>query len=302
MRNEKFLKSKRGMVGIEAAIVLIAFVIVAAAFSFMVVNMGLYATQRGRDVIQQGIQESSSPLTLDGSVMIKTTSEGGNVSAIIIPIKTMGNKWVAMWENGTVVSLMVGQKAWANIYRGIPSDDVNEKIGVGDGSKTVFSGTLKYSPVVNKTLIITDGVETFTDLDGDGNLEGDKGGTGTITYDTGVYSVTFNTAPANGEDITAEYRTRGFDPTGLTYDVLISNVIEYSGRETSAVLLIENNNGDDALQYYEKGFLIIVFASGNEALPREELVIEIRPEKGTPLTIEFVIPEALPADSYILVG
>ncbi|MEM2352287.1 MAG: archaellin/type IV pilin N-terminal domain-containing protein, partial [Thermoproteota archaeon] len=34
------------MIGIEAAIVLIAFVIVAAAFSFMVINMGLFSTQR----------------------------------------------------------------------------------------------------------------------------------------------------------------------------------------------------------------------------------------------------------------
>ena len=46
------LKAKKGMLGVESAIILIAFVIVAAAFSFMVVNMGLFATQRGREVIQ----------------------------------------------------------------------------------------------------------------------------------------------------------------------------------------------------------------------------------------------------------
>ncbi|RLE90526.1 MAG: flagellin, partial [Thermoprotei archaeon] len=40
------LKKRKGIVGIEAAIVLIAFVIISAAFAFMVINMGLFATQR----------------------------------------------------------------------------------------------------------------------------------------------------------------------------------------------------------------------------------------------------------------
>ncbi|MEM1515018.1 MAG: archaellin/type IV pilin N-terminal domain-containing protein [Candidatus Bathyarchaeia archaeon] len=47
----RFFRSRRGMIGIEAAIVLIAFVIVAAAFSFMVINMGLFSTQRGKETI-----------------------------------------------------------------------------------------------------------------------------------------------------------------------------------------------------------------------------------------------------------
>ena len=62
------------MVGVEAAIVLIAFVIIAATFSFMVVNMGLFATQRSRDTIQQGLQEASTPLALDGSILIRGNS------------------------------------------------------------------------------------------------------------------------------------------------------------------------------------------------------------------------------------
>ena len=82
---KNLLKAKKGMLGVESAIILIAFVIVAAAFSFMVVNMGLFATQRGRSVIQQGIQEASTPLMLDGSIMIRGTSSN-KVDAIIIPL------------------------------------------------------------------------------------------------------------------------------------------------------------------------------------------------------------------------
>ncbi|MGI0021088.1 MAG: archaellin/type IV pilin N-terminal domain-containing protein, partial [Nitrososphaera sp.] len=38
--NNKSKRTRRGVVGIESAIVLIAFVIVAAALSFVVLNMG----------------------------------------------------------------------------------------------------------------------------------------------------------------------------------------------------------------------------------------------------------------------
>jgi len=228
----RIFKDKRGMVGIEAAIVLIAFVIVAAAFSFMVVNMGLYATQRGREVIQEGIKEAGCPLTIDGSIIVRATSDGGKADAIIIPLKTMGTKWVAMWTNETVVSLMVGNKALPNIYRGVG---------------------------YNKT-------------------DGDK---------------------------------EHIDPTSLSYDEIIGNLTSQYGplydqdtgkNVTGAVLVIENSNGDETLNYYEKGFLIIYLASGDEAPARESVLVEIRPEKGAPLTIEFVIPEALPSKAYVVVG
>jgi len=79
-------RRKRGMVGIEAAIVLISFVIVAAAFSFMVVNMGLFSTQRGRETIQQGISESGSPLIIDGNMFMRARSgTPATVEAMMIP-------------------------------------------------------------------------------------------------------------------------------------------------------------------------------------------------------------------------
>jgi flagellin FlaB len=114
------LKQKRGMVGIEAAIVLIAFVIVAAAFSFMVVNMGLFATQRGKTTINQGVTDASSPLIIDGNIMIEGTSVPYNVSAIVIPLETIGVNYVPMDQNTTEVSITVGtHTAIADCYTGV---------------------------------------------------------------------------------------------------------------------------------------------------------------------------------------
>ena len=120
--SNKSLRKNRGIVGIEAAIVLIAFVIVAAAFSFMAVNMGLFASQRGRDTIQQGISDVSSPLMVDGTIYLRGSS--AKVDATVVPLETIGTQYVSMAQNSTVVTLRVGNHtAIANVYKGINDTD-----------------------------------------------------------------------------------------------------------------------------------------------------------------------------------
>ena len=81
-----------------------------------------------------------------------------------------------------------------------------EVLGTGNGATTTFSGILA-GVAASRTfmyLSVTDTVETFTD-DRNGNLVGSAGGTGTINYATGAYSITFHAAPANLQSITASY-------------------------------------------------------------------------------------------------
>ena len=114
-----FAKQKRAIVGLEAAIILIAFVIIAAVFSFMVVNQGLFATEQGKTVIQQGIQQASTPLSVDGTIFVKTNSSGTGIIGLLVPVKTFGTKYVSMNQNTTVVTLKIGGNAWANVYSGV---------------------------------------------------------------------------------------------------------------------------------------------------------------------------------------
>ncbi len=116
---KKLLQQKHGIIGLEAAIVLIAFVIIAAAFSFMVVNQGLYATERGKTVIQEGLKQASTPLTIDGTTFVRTDPTGRTVDLIVIPVKAFGVKYVPAGRNQTVVVLKVGERAWANAYLGV---------------------------------------------------------------------------------------------------------------------------------------------------------------------------------------
>ncbi len=85
----------------------------------MVVNQGLYATERGKTVIQEGLQQASTPLTIDGTIFMRTTPSGAKVDLIVIPVKAFGVKYVSAGRNQTVVVLRVGERAWANAYLGV---------------------------------------------------------------------------------------------------------------------------------------------------------------------------------------
>ena len=115
----KLLKAKKGIVGIEAAIVLIAFVVIAAALSYVVINMGFFATQKTKDTIGSGVDEATSALQLDGSVIAKTGSGATNVSYIIVPVKlSVGKSMVDLGNNTVVVSIYLPDATLLNIYNG----------------------------------------------------------------------------------------------------------------------------------------------------------------------------------------
>jgi flagellin FlaB len=76
----KFLrlhKGQRGITGLETAIILIAFVVVAAVFAYTALSAGLFSTQKGQEAVYAGLKEARSTLELRGSV-IATANESGD--------------------------------------------------------------------------------------------------------------------------------------------------------------------------------------------------------------------------------
>ena len=111
-------KNKRGIVGIEAAIVLIAFVVIAAALAYVVINMGFYSAQEAKSTINKGINEATSALELDGYIT-GLTSSTGNVTALAIPLKlAVAQQQVDMSGNTVVVAVEGANFSLANIYNG----------------------------------------------------------------------------------------------------------------------------------------------------------------------------------------
>jgi flagellin FlaB len=54
--------------GLEAAIVLIAFVVVAAVFSYVVLGAGFFTTQKSQEVVYKGVQQATSNIVINGEV------------------------------------------------------------------------------------------------------------------------------------------------------------------------------------------------------------------------------------------
>jgi len=83
------------------------------------------------------------------------------------------------------------------------------QIGTGDGIITNFTGTLSGHPVLAYNVLFSsidannDGLAIYDEL-GLGALAGDIGAASTITYETGVYDITFVNAPANGTAVYAQ--------------------------------------------------------------------------------------------------
>ena len=61
-------RAEEGFTGLEAAIILVAFVVVAGAFSFTVLGSGYFTTQKAQKTIYSGVDQSTSTLHLVGDV------------------------------------------------------------------------------------------------------------------------------------------------------------------------------------------------------------------------------------------
>jgi len=60
--------SSDAFTGLEAAIVLIAFVVVAAVFSYVVLGAGFFTTQKAQETIYKSVEQSTTNLLLIGNV------------------------------------------------------------------------------------------------------------------------------------------------------------------------------------------------------------------------------------------
>jgi flagellin FlaB len=116
---KKLFKNRKGIVGVEAAIVLIAFLIIAAALSYVVINMGFYTTQKTKETMQTGLDESLTALQLDGVVTSRTNTSSAHILYILVPVKlSAGRGAVDLSESSVVVSVYLPNATLMNIYQG----------------------------------------------------------------------------------------------------------------------------------------------------------------------------------------
>ena len=75
------MRGEEGITGLETAIILIAFVIVASSFAFMVLSTGLFAAERGKQTVLAGLDRVSGNIEVRGSLILQDVGSDGLIDS-----------------------------------------------------------------------------------------------------------------------------------------------------------------------------------------------------------------------------
>jgi flagellin FlaB len=128
-------KGQRGVTGLETAIILIAFVVVASVFAFTVLSTGIFSSERGKETVFAGLQEARGTIEPKGSVV---------ANGLTKDILSLGN---TQWSTSTISD--------GNVTTTAETTDKKE----GTGSAKILVGT-----AVTTTLIAYENLASTADL------------------------------------------------------------------------------------------------------------------------------------------
>jgi flagellin FlaB len=96
-------RQQKGITGLETAIILIAFVVVAAVFAYTVLSAGLFSTQKSQEAVYSGLKETQGTLEMLGGVVgyKDSLNTAGNLPGSIGRVEFT----IALATDGTSVDL-----------------------------------------------------------------------------------------------------------------------------------------------------------------------------------------------------
>jgi flagellin FlaB len=133
-------QSHRGVIGVESAIVMIAFVIVAAALAFVVLNMGFSTTQKAKTTIVSGLSEASNALEVSGTIFGSGDTTNNKLKMLAVPIKvTTGGESIDLSASTASVKYLSNSITYDNIYLGTLTATADDTDGSADGQWRTLS-------------------------------------------------------------------------------------------------------------------------------------------------------------------
>lgn len=311
---------QRGVTGLDAAIVLITFVVVSSVFGFTALSAGLASTDKAKSTINESMSSARGTLELRTGIKVEATlvtnslttvtaeavgpgdGVGKTFSLASSPVlsnsetvfvggtaKTRGTDYSVNYETGviTFVAAPASAAAISAYYR-----HGQDFVGTGDGSSKAF--VLSNAPVVagNGMILYLDGAAKTLGVDY------------MFDHDKGV--VTLSTAPADGVRLDATYtyytirnlvltlsNAAGGGPVDMTggktimsymdSDTLADNIINYTQTRLGLA---------DADNLLEKGEVMEyrVDVSGYGLTNDDEFTLSVIPVSGPVLVLVRTIP------------
>jgi flagellin FlaB len=97
--NKILRRDERGITGLETAIILIAFVVVASVFAYTVLSAGIFSSQKGQEAVYSGLEEARASMSVKGSMF--AYGSGGNVTSVsFCLVNTMKGQAVDLTASG----------------------------------------------------------------------------------------------------------------------------------------------------------------------------------------------------------
>ena len=133
--NRILRRDERGITGLETAIILIAFVVVASVFAYTVLSAGIFSSQKGQEAVYSGLEEARASMSVKGSMF--AYGPGGNVTSVsFCLVNTMKGQAIDLTPAGgngttnnvTILSYTdssqhVSDLAWSTTYVGENNGD-----------------------------------------------------------------------------------------------------------------------------------------------------------------------------------
>jgi len=167
----KMHRDERGITGLETAIILIAFVVVASVFAYTVLSAGIFSSQKGQEAVYTGLEQARSTLELKGDVVAKanatavtqvifSVSNALDGEAIDLTDTTGNNVTVISYSSSTA---RAEELNWTKAFQGYGDDDnlleagemfeiTVDMTGAGETVGTYHTFTLEVKPPVGSAL------------------------------------------------------------------------------------------------------------------------------------------------------
>ncbi|MEM1956954.1 MAG: archaellin/type IV pilin N-terminal domain-containing protein [Archaeoglobaceae archaeon] len=299
-------RDEKGFTGLEAAIVLIAFVVVAAVFSYVMLGAGFYTTQKSKQVVDTGVKQASSSLTLDGQYIYLDASENaggktgseGKVGAIFF--------YVTQTAGGSPVDL----------------EKTSIAITTASGYKQVF-----FEPLIKKDDKVI--VNSTAALPSGFKVQGGSSNVSTVEQIIGVLKIgnTVNVSYATNQwcNGTVENFVSGYAYNGTNYTPAVGVVIKKDGNNYCTIVVGKSwwyesvvGDKDNVVEMNEKYKLVLAVNVNNTAWrdvwnttanspwdgigdikPNDVITIEVRPPIGAPLSITKQLPPSFTDLTYV---
>ena len=87
-RLRRSARNEQGITGLETAIILIAFVVVATIFAFVVLTTGVFSSERAKETVFAGLEKARGSMEIRGGIVVTATGATLAVNEIQFAVAT----------------------------------------------------------------------------------------------------------------------------------------------------------------------------------------------------------------------